>query len=83
MIINKNCVLGAGTRIDHNVQLKEGTVLAKNTLASCHKVTKIHQSMGSKQAMIEFGPVTEIDETCFEKGAIVADIPPEMRLKDH
>ena len=27
--------------------------------------------------------MTEIDETCFVKGAIVADIPEEIRLKDH
>ena len=35
VIINRNCVVEAGTRLDKNVQVNEGVVLASNTMVSC------------------------------------------------
>jgi hypothetical protein len=59
-------VIEAGTRLDKNVEVKEGVILAKNTLASCHRVVS---TPGSSH--IEFPLVTEVDTDFFVKGAII------------
>ncbi len=61
VIINSNCIIEAGTRIDQNVEVKEGVILARDTLVSCHKVVNVGQKVGSKAAQLEFGPVTGHD----------------------
>ena len=80
VIINKNCVIEAGSRIDKNVEVKEGVILAKKTLASCRKIVS---TPGSSH--MEFLLVTEVevDATGFVNAAIIAEVPEEMTLQDH
>ena len=50
VVINNNCIVDQGTRIDQNVHIKEGVILAKNTLVSCHKIVKVNQKVGTQSA---------------------------------
>ena len=48
-------------------------VLARQTLASC-------RSVGSAPGAELSFPMASVDETCFENGAIIDTVPPEMTL---
>ena len=74
VVIESNCVVEAGSRLDKNVHVKQGVVLASQTLASCRKVVNIAAPYP------EFQPVTEVDENCFIKGAIIDEFPECMTL---
>jgi ADP-glucose pyrophosphorylase len=80
VVVNKNCVIEAGSRLDKNVEVKEGVILAKKTLASCRKIVT---TPGSSH--VEFQLVTEgeVDKTCFVNAAIIDEVPEEMTLQAH
>ena len=78
VVINRNCVIEAGIRLDKNVQVKEGVVLASNTMVSCRSVVQANFN-----ASIEFPPIEDVEETCFTQGAIIDEVPIEMALEAH
>lgn len=78
VIVKNNCVIEAGSRLDKNVIVKEGVILAKQTLASCRMI----QGSGIH---LDFPLITEAlaEDSHFEAGAIIEETPEEMRLAPH